>query len=103
MIFLISIKIQPWSEFKRKFWKEALGDQYESPSQCYTANTQALQTTCMDTSTVADTPARADPEHDTNMQKLTALINRKNLMDDLNVVETEPIPESMPLYSTDTG
>lgn len=25
---------------KRRFWKDALGDEYESPSQCYTANTQ---------------------------------------------------------------
>lgn len=39
---------QPWTEYKRRFWKNALGDDYESPSQCMSANTQA---------TIANTPA----------------------------------------------
>lgn len=28
------------SEARRNFWKSALGDEYESPSQCYTTNVQ---------------------------------------------------------------
>ncbi|XP_055297166.1 DNA topoisomerase 2-binding protein 1-A [Sitodiplosis mosellana] len=33
-------KRTPWSEVKRSLWKEALGDEYESPSQCYNSNIQ---------------------------------------------------------------
>lgn len=69
---------------------------------CETANTQALQTSYVDGSQVADTPAR-NVEDDTKMKKLNALISRRNIINDLNVVETEPIPESMPVYSGETG
>lgn len=92
--YLICIYLfQPWTEYKRKFWRNALGDLYESPSQCYTTNTQALQTSY--TEAGPSQPIR-DTEDDSNIQRLAEFISRRNIINDLNIVDTEPVPESVP-------
>lgn len=77
---------QPWTEYKRRFWKEALGDGYESPSQCYTQGTQAQVDATMPSSSrqlIYDTsPAQKDLEADINIRKFNEFIkNRDNAAD----------------------
>lgn len=63
-------------------WKEALGDEYESPSQCYTANMQPHTNESVATRSTAisgrqlqfDSPAESDAEE--NIQMLADFINR---------------------------
>lgn len=89
---------QPWTVYKRRFWKSALGDQYESPSQCYTVNTQKLQTTITD---AVEEPAVTDLTEDKNLKPLTDFIKKRNILKDLSVDE-DPVPDSIP-YSAEMG
>lgn len=98
---------QPWTEYKRRFWKAALGDDYESPSQCVSANTQAttgntpaftqvnstINATVPGRKLMFDTQAaNANLEADANIQKLDDFIkNRENAA---NI--PEQIPDTAP-------
>lgn len=76
------IFFQPWSEVKRNMWKSALGDEYESPSQCYAANMQQNVTIANDSIATRpsgrhlnfDTPAES--EADDNVRMLADFINK---------------------------
>lgn len=75
-----------------------MGDQYESPSQCYTANTQVLQTTLNE---VHHEQLANDLTDDSNMKKLTDFIKKRNILKDLSADE-EALPDSIP-YSAEMG
>lgn len=66
------------------------------------ANTQALQNSYMETSTVSQTPAR-EAKSDSNMKKLNDLISRRNIITEINRIDSEPLPDTMPPYSAETG
>lgn len=83
---------QPWSDIKRNFWKSALGDDYESPSQCYAAIMQKNVTNANDS--IVSRPSgrqlnfesQAETEADANIQMLADFINKGKQ------VNTETVP-----------
>lgn len=85
-IFNEKCSFQPWSEIKRNLWKEALGDEYESPSQCYNANMQNetahTSETVVATRSTAHTGRQlhfdspAETEADQNIKMLADFINK---------------------------
>lgn len=103
--------LQPWTEYKRRFWKNVLGDQYESPSQCYEASsTQEIPCTQLNDSIrptgrqlnyepEGGPNAPDESEADRNIQKLADFIkNRKDVDDDYG--NHVALPNTVP---TDTG
>lgn len=85
-LFDCSLLRKPWTEYKRRFWKDALGDEYESPSACYNANTQVTQVN--DTSIASHATGRQltfespnEAEADRNLQKLNEFINNRQTTD----------------------
>lgn len=89
--------LQPWTEYKRRFWKNALGDQYESPGQ--SQRTQALQMTNHQ-ETPPTQPTVSDQAGKESLKKLNDFIRRRNIMTAFE--EPEPIPESLP-FSAEMG
>lgn len=85
--FCLFFSQKPWTEFKRRFWKNALGDEYESPSACYNTNTQDV-TQVNDTSFASHATGRQltfeppnEDEADRNLQKLNEFINNRQTTD----------------------
>lgn len=89
-------------------WKEALGDEYESPSQCYRANLQPEATNAMahKTDNAYGRPAPrqleyelpAETEADENIQMLADFIN-KGKRDNNEFVQYVDLPNTAPLES----
>lgn len=97
---------QPWTEYKRRFWKNALGDEYESPSQSYntTIYTQASDATqAPEPSTsrkLTFDNSAAETDADKNIQKLADLIkNRGKESPIAAAVPVVPVAKQM----TETG
>lgn len=99
--------LQPWSEIKRNLWKEALGDEYESPSQCYNVNMQQAGPAPVSVPNLNDSIApRAsgrqlhydspeEPEADENIQMLADLI-KKNKENNTEHVQYVELPNTAP-------
>lgn len=95
--------MQPWTEYKRKFWKNALGDRYESPSQCYNENTQffkfcdpKMQKRSLDQSIAEDF------EVDENIKKLSDFIKNRPAPSHDDDEQMNILPETAPTM-TDMG
>lgn len=92
--------MQPWTEHRRKFWRQALGDRYESPSQCYNENTQFVKF-CDENlqKHLADESFTEALEDDEHIKKLNYLINNRPTDSDENDEKMNMLPETAPTMS----
>lgn len=99
---------KPWSEVKRSLWKEALGDEYESPSQCYNSNMQQ-DVSHVNDSVVSRPTGRVlsydqpntsgDTEVDANIKALADFINKGKEGNDRQQHHYIDLPNTAPLES----
>lgn len=93
------------SELTRRMWKEALGDEYESPSQCYNSNMEHDVSKVNETVTSRHTGrvlhfeepgALEDTEADKHIQALTDLISKGKQDNDRQQQQYADVPNTAP-------
>lgn len=93
------------SELTRRMWKEALGDEYESPSQCYNSNMER-DVSHVNESVVARHTGRVltfeepgtsgDTEADKHIQALADLISKGKQDNDRQQHQYADVPNTAP-------
>lgn len=89
------------SEVRRNFWKSALGDDYESPSHCYTVSMQQNVTDVSDSITSRPSgrqlnfESAAESEADDNIRMLADFIN-KGKQENSETVPYVDLPNTAP-------
>lgn len=93
------------SELTRRMWKEALGDEYESPSQCYNSNIEQDASHVNDSVVSRQTgrvlnfeePATSeDTEADKHIQALADLISKGKQDNDRQQQQYADVPNTAP-------
>lgn len=103
--FLFTFK-QPWTEYKRRFWQNALGDEYESPTQCFntTISTQVTDTQAPDPSTsrrLNFENLTTETDADKKIQELADLIKNRGKEVHITDAAAEAAPRAKRM--TETG